>query len=56
MTVDGKEYSEGQLRMLMSAVKRVLTCYEKDICEANLALLHTSIHIGLVDKNECNGS
>lgn len=55
MNIGGKEFSEGELRMLLLAVKRVLTCYEDDICKANLGLLHTSIHIGLVTKDECNG-
>ncbi|KKM81367.1 hypothetical protein LCGC14_1330480 [marine sediment metagenome] len=52
MNIDGKEYSEGQLRMLLRAVKRVLKADEHDICDANQGLLDTAIHIRLVTEDE----
>lgn len=54
MNINGKEYSEGQLRMLLRAVERVLKTDEHDICDANQGLLDTSIHVGLVTEDECN--
>lgn len=54
MVIDGKEYSEGELRMLLRAVGRMLKTAEHDICDANQGLLDTSIHIGLVTEEECN--
>ena len=55
MSIESKDYSEGELRMLLRAVKKVLTCDEGDICDANVGLVETAIHIGLVEPKECNG-
>ena len=54
MHLESDNYSKGELRMLLRAVKRVLVTDEHDICDANQGLLDTSIHIGLVDEDECN--
>lgn len=54
MILNGKEFGKNDLAMLLEAVKQVLTAAEHDICDANSALLDTSIHIGLVTENECN--
>ena len=49
----GEEYTDGQLRMLMRAVKRVLTCTASELSAAELGMLGTAIHIGLVEEDEC---
>ncbi len=53
MNINGKEYSEGELRMLLRAVRRVLTS-DRNITENNAALLDTAVHIGLVTEDECD--
>lgn len=53
MNIGGKEFSEGELRMLLLAVKRVLT-QERNIVRNNASLRDTAIHIGLVTKQECD--
>lgn len=53
MDIDGKEYSEGELRMLLRAVRRVLMS-GRNITRNNAALRDTSIHIGLVTEDECD--
>lgn len=53
MLIEGKNYSEGDLRMLLRAVRRVLT-NDRNITRNNAALRDTSIHIGLVTEDECN--
>ena len=53
MNIDDKEFSKGELRMLLRAVKRVLT-NSRNITRNNAALRDTSIHIGLVTKDECD--
>ncbi len=51
--IEGKNYSEGELRMLLRAVRRVLT-NDLDIEVHNCHLLETAIHIGLVTEEECD--
>lgn len=53
MVYNGKEFSEGELRMLLRAVRRVLTS-DRNITRNNAALRDTSIHIGLVSEDECD--
>lgn len=53
MTVDGKEYSEGQLRMLFRALRPILT-NDRNITRNNAALRATAVHIGLVTEEECD--
>ncbi len=53
MDIGGKEFSEGELRMLLLAVKRVLTS-DRNITRNNASLRDTAIHIGLVTKQECD--
>ena len=53
MNIGGKEFSEGELQMLLLAVKRVLTS-DRNITRNNAALRDTSIHIGLVTEDECD--
>lgn len=51
---EDRQYSEGELRMLLRAVECVLTCTERDVHKANRALRDTAIHIGLVDVDKRN--
>ncbi len=53
MNIGGKEFSEGELRMLLLAVKRVLTS-DRNITRHNASLRDTAINIGLVTKQECD--
>ncbi len=46
--VDDEEYTKGQIRMLMQAVRRVLTS-DRNVVKNNTALRDTAIHIGLID-------
>lgn len=53
--IEGKNYNEGELRMLLRAVRRVLT-NEHDLEVHNCHLLETAIHVGLVTEEECDFS
>lgn len=52
MNIGGKEFSEGELQMLLLAVKRVLT-NNRNITRNNASLRATAIHVGLVTEDEC---
>lgn len=52
MNIDDKEYSEGELRMLLRALRLVLTS-GRNIVRNYTALRDTAIHVGLVTEDEC---
>ncbi len=52
MNIDGKEYTEGQLQMLLWAVKHVLTD-KRNITRNNAALRDAAVQVGLVTEDEC---
>jgi len=54
MIIDGKEYTDGEITMLLRAVKRVLTVdgHPYKIVLVRDSLRDTAVHIGLVTKEE----
>ena len=53
MKIVGKKYDEGQLRMLLRAVRKFLN-NDTNICRNHAALRDTAVHIGLVSDDECD--
>lgn len=48
--VDGEEYTKGQIRMLMRAVRRALKATsDQQVTHTFEALMETAEHIGLLD-------